>query len=151
MISIDVNNRQALLDIPERRLQDAVQAVLQGEGISAANISIAVVDDAAIHALNHRYLQHDYPTDVLSFLLSDAGDVVDGEVVVSAETAERQCGQFGWLAQDELVLYIVHGVLHLVGYDDQQPHEREVMRARERFYLNQMGSLPATDALQGDV
>jgi probable rRNA maturation factor len=151
VISIEVNNQQPHQCVDIQQLHNAARAVLQGEGISVATISIAVVDDATIHSLNCRYLKHDYPTDVLSFVLDDAAAGLDGEVIVSAETAARQCGHYGWSAQDELVLYTVHGVLHLVGYDDQRPQQAEQMRARERLYLNQLGSVPAECASQGDA
>lgn len=135
MITVEVNNQQSVHEIQPQRLEQAVQTVLWGEQIRSATISIAVVDDATIHALNRRYLQHDYPTDVLSFVLQQDEAGLDGELILSAETAGRQCDQYGWSAQDELLLYAVHGALHLVGYDDQQPRQTDQMRAKERYYL----------------
>ena len=148
MITVEINNRQTHLEIQPQKLQDAVRAVLLGEGVEAATVSIAVVDDAAIHELNRRYLQHDYATDVLSFLLERDHDSLEGEVIVSAETAARECAEYGWSVQEELMLYAVHGSLHLVGFDDQNPRQADCMRAQERHYINQL--LSQTDG-QSDL
>jgi probable rRNA maturation factor len=135
MIEIELANQQKAFPVDESRLVAAVQRVLSGEGIRRGTISLAVVDDPTIHQLNRRYLQHDEATDVLSFVLERRGDTLEGEVVVSADTADSCCGRFGWTRDDELLLYAVHGALHLAGYDDQSPEDRQRMRERERHYL----------------
>lgn len=118
-------------------------AVLNSEAVRQAEISLAIVDDAEIHALNRRFLQHDYPTDVLSFVLERTNESLDGEVIVSTETAITRCGEFGWTAAEELTLYAIHGTLHLLGYDDKSPEDRQQMRKRERFHLaNVVRQLP---------
>ena len=135
MIDIELSNRQSALEIDADRLKSAARAIVQDERIARAQVSLAVVDDATIHALNRRYLKHDYPTDVLSFVFDRQGDRLDGEVVVSAQTAAAAAGQYDWPPADELLLYVIHGMLHLVGYDDQTPEARSEMRRRERHYL----------------
>ena len=113
--------------------------MLTGEGVVAGEISIAIVDDPTIHDLNSRWLEHDEPTDVLSFVLEESEGYREGEIIVSADTALARAAEFGWIAASELLLYVVHGALHLAGYDDKQPADRERMRERERFYLSQLG------------
>jgi probable rRNA maturation factor len=139
---IEIANRQKGLRVPRKRLIDAVQAVLRGERINSATISLAVVDDAIIRQLNRRYLNHDYATDVLSFLLERGSRRLDGEVVVSAEMAQRVAADFGWSAQSELLLYAVHGVLHLAGYQDDSAEASARMRTKEEQYLTQIGVVP---------
>jgi len=139
MIEIESANEQSTLDVDEDRLREAVVMVLVDAGIDRANISVAIVDDPTIHALNRRYLQHDGPTDVLSFLLDRSEESLEGEVVVSADTAAGSAAQFGWSARDELLLYVVHGILHLVGCDDGLPEDRADMRRRERASLARFG------------
>ena len=112
------------------------------EGIRSGEISLAVVDDPEIHAINHRYLQHDYATDVLSFVLDRAGNRLDGEVIVSADTAAVAAAKYGWRMDDELLLYVIHGTLHLVGYDDLAPDVQTKMRERERHYLQRYQLVP---------
>jgi probable rRNA maturation factor len=146
MHRIDVTNRQSVLHFNVRRLRTGVRRVLEWERVPEAEISVAVVDDAAIRELNRRHLQHDYPTDVLSFLLEREGPAglrrarrIEGEVVVSAETARRRAAEFGWHPAWELLLYAVHGTLHLCGYDDRTPAQRRQMRQRERSILQNWG------------
>src|SRR5438309_6366006 len=115
-------------------------AVLEGEDIREAEISLAFVDNPTIHQLNKRYLQHDEPTDVLSFPLSEANSRrLAGELVVGAEVAQAQAEAHGHSVQAELALYVIHGLLHLCGYDDKEPAEAAAMRERERHYLRLLG------------
>ena len=109
--------------------------MLRGEGIGSGTISLALIDDPTMHELNLRYLQHDEPTDVLSFVLERHGDSLEGEVILSVDTAATACHRFGWTRDDELLLYAVHGALHLVGYDDGCPDDQRRMRQREAHYL----------------
>ena len=143
MIKVEIANEQSKHAIDCELLQQAVRAVLVGESLEAANISVAVVDDVTIHDLNRKYLEHDYATDVLSFLLSDPGECLEGEIVVSADTAAREAVNYRCDATDELLLYLVHGALHLVGYDDATDADRAAMRAKERQYLAELGREPA--------
>ena len=139
-----VANEQATLTIDQNRLDRAVTAILADSKFATAAVSIAVVDDPTIHTLNVQYLAHDYPTDVLSFVLEETADHLEGELVVSADTAIREAGQAGWSPHDELLLYVVHGTLHMVGYDDHDPAEQARMYAAEAHYLQRIGTaLPA--------
>ena len=105
------------------------------------SISIAVVDDSTIHELNVRYLEHDYPTDVLSFVLdSDRNrNWIEGEVVVSGDTARAVASEYGWDPHSELMLYIIHGSLHLIGMDDSSEVLRSQMQEAETRYLGLAG------------
>jgi probable rRNA maturation factor len=132
------------------RLNRAVEVVLMEEGVEAAAIIVAVVDDARIRDLNRRYLDHDEPTDVLSFDLADENGRLEGDVVVSAEMAERAATRLLWPAGDELLLYVIHGILHLVGYDDLDVPSRTDMRRRERHYLARFGLHPPAIDLAGE-
>lgn len=146
MIQVEIANEQSKHACDADLIQQAVRVVLCGESVDSANVSVAIVDDAAIHALNRKYLQHDYPTDVLSFLLSAANEPLEGEVVVSADTAATQASQYAWEMMDELLLYVIHGTLHLVGYDDASEPERATMRSKERNYLAALGRRPIEEA-----
>ena len=139
MFTIEINNQQDRLTIDADRLTRAVEMILAEEGVEAAAINLAVVDDPTIHDLNRRFLDHDEPTDVLSFLLDEEAGQLEGDVIVSADTAARTAAQLQWPASDELLLYVVHGTLHLIGYDDLDPDSRGEMRERERHYLAEFG------------
>lgn len=148
MLQIAIANEQTLHAVNEDRLRCAVRAILADESGRSAKVSVAIVDDATIHRLNREFLQHDCPTDVLSFVLDETETTLEGEVIASAGTAAESAACYGWTTDDELLLYVIHGTLHLVGYDDQQPQALAEMRARERHYLARFGLNPRYDALE---
>jgi probable rRNA maturation factor len=136
LISIQIANRQKRLTIDRTRLRRAVKAVIQDAGITTAQISVAIVDDPTIAQLHEEFLNDPDPTDVLSFLLESSPDSLEGEVVVSADTAARLAPKFKSTAEEELLRYIIHGALHLAGYDDATPKLRKQMRTKEDEYLS---------------
>ena len=143
---IAIADRQTAVAVPKVWLRKVVTGTLTAEQVESAEISIALVDDAEIHEINRDFLGHDYPTDVISFLLDSdgptgkqvprgAGRTIGGEIVLSTETAIREAQRFGWTAREECGLYVVHGLLHLCGYDDLLPGEKRIMRRREQDVL----------------
>jgi probable rRNA maturation factor len=137
-IAVQIADRQNAIPLDRRLLRRAVAKVLRRAGVREAQISLAVVDDDAISQLNWRFLRHRGPADVLSFLLDDR-DALEGEVVVGAETAVRTAADYGWPPHDELLLYVVHGMLHLVGYDDRTTRQRREMKRGETEVLQKLG------------
>ena len=129
----------------ESRMTEAIRGILENAKYESAQISVAIVDDTAIHELNRRYLEHDYPTDVLSFTLAEEDSHLEGQLVVSLDTAAAQATEYGWRTEDELLLYVVHGTLHLVGYDDATPELRADMRDQECRVLKPFGLAPRYD------
>ncbi len=132
-------NEQSGHPVNDAQLTKAAAAILEDSPFSSAVISLAVVDDETIHELNRRHLEHDYPTDVLSFVLEDDGDHLEGEVILSADTAATIAAELGHPAADEQLLYVIHGMLHLVGYDDKSSADAEEMRAAEARFLHKFG------------
>jgi probable rRNA maturation factor len=140
MARVSIANQQEAVQIDRKRLREIVAAVVDGEGNTDSEISLAFVDNPTIHRLNQRYLQHDEPTDVLSFPLSDpSAKRLSGELVIGAEVAKAQADERGHDVQAELALYVIHGLLHLCGYDDKSDAAKRRMRERERHYLRQLG------------
>jgi probable rRNA maturation factor len=135
VISITITNRQKSLRLDRRRVRSAVRAVLHDAQVKAARLSVAFVDDATIAKLHGQFLNDPTPTDVLSFLLQSAPSELEGEIIISAETARANAVRYRATPEDELIRYVIHGVLHLVGYGDGTPQQRAVMRKRERQYL----------------
>jgi probable rRNA maturation factor len=117
----------------------AIRWALDASPYDEATVSVAVVDDETIHELNRQFLAHDYPTDVLSFTLEDDPPRLEGEVVVSVDTARQNAIEAGWSADDELLLYVIHGTLHLAGYLDKSPDDYAEMRAAEAAVLGRLG------------
>lgn len=140
MIGVSVASPQELVALDYQRLKECARAVLAGEGITASKVSLAFVDDATIAGLNKRFLDHDGPTDVITFPLSGAGaKKLEGEVVIGVEVAGREAADRGHEVTTELCLYVIHGCLHLCGYDDRTPKATAAMRRKERAYLAQLG------------
>lgn len=134
---------EVTLDHPSRTLNlDRVEATLrralEGEGFTVHYLGVVLTDRATVHDLNRTYLDHDYPTDVVSFSLDEeatAQRVVDGEVYVDLDMAAERAPEFGTDYETEAVRYALHGLLHLTGYDDASDADREAMRRLEDRYL----------------
>jgi probable rRNA maturation factor len=140
MSKVSIASPQETVPIDRAFLRKLARAVLEGEGIADAEISLAFVDNPTIHALNKRYLQHDEPTDVLSFPLSEPNARrLAGELVIGAEVALAQAQERGHDVQTELALYVIHGLLHLCGHDDKTAEGAAGMRQCERRYLAELG------------
>lgn len=155
---IDISSSQNTLSIDVRELTRAIERALQIEQVASAVLSVSVVDNQAIHRINREHLQHDFPTDVISFQLHFAGNgdalhespselravgaMIEGEIIASAEMAAEMAAAGQWTPMNELTLYVIHGLLHICGYDDLSAEERAIMRARERAILNALGLNP---------
>ncbi|MGH2453558.1 MAG: rRNA maturation RNase YbeY [bacterium] len=138
-----VANRQRAVRVRPAALRRAALAAMSAEGCaSGSEASIAVVSDAQIRALNRRYLGCDRTTDVLAFAQDGPGGLL-GDVVVSAERAAAQAPRYGQTVEGELELLVIHGMLHLLGYDDATGPARARMRRRERAILGALGRTTA--------
>ncbi len=135
-----IANLQRRVRLPVAKVRRA-GAALAG----ARRLSIAFVTDAAIRRLNRKFLGHDRATDVLAFGLDPRGSrgpggELFGEVVVSADTARREARARGIPVEEELLRYVVHGILHLLGFDDHRPRDRARMWARQEAALRRLGA-----------
>ena len=128
-------DRQKAIPRAKAACRRAAEAVLKDK-----KVVVALVDDRTIAQLHERFLDKPGPTDVLSF---------PGEIVVSGDTARREAERRGLKPLHELLLYVVHGALHLKGYDDRKPKDRARMRAAERRVLKGLG-LPDVFARRGN-
>jgi probable rRNA maturation factor len=127
-----------------KRAEALAAAIFAGEG-ERLRVSVVVIDDEAMAELHGQ--THDDPTttDVISFDLrgdgpgEDCPDDVDGELVVNGPMAAREAAERGHGAEAELLFYVAHGLLHLLGHDDQTDADREQMHALQRHYLSAIG------------
>ncbi|MGQ9572492.1 MAG: rRNA maturation RNase YbeY [Dehalococcoidia bacterium] len=126
-------------------VQQIARHVLAAEGADRGELSVVITDDAAVRELNRRYLGVDAPTDVLAFGLGEKGDAPFvlppgqarslGEVIISFPTALRQAEEQGHSVEAELAHLLVHGILHLRGYDHLEAEDERLMRQREKEIL----------------
>ncbi|MBE3585544.1 rRNA maturation RNase YbeY [Desulfofundulus thermocisternus] len=145
-----VNNLQEKVPVDDQLVDLAKRAagevLFLAGGHPDAEVSLVFVDDDYIHRLNREYRGVDRPTDVLSFALQEgepmpaAGEeILLGDVVISLEMARRQSEEYGHSFEREVAFLIVHGVLHLLGYDHQTEEQRRAMREKEETIMARMG------------
>lgn len=138
---IPVANRQRRVPVCAAEVRAVVRAVFDREQAGEPDISVAMVNDAVIRQINRDYLDHDWATDAIAFSFDDdpSPDELRGEVVVSAETALREARERGVRPEHELLLYVAHGTLHLLGWDDDTPERRAAMNAHAADILAALG------------
>ena len=135
-MTVELSNLQRRVPISPHRLLRTAERALRDLGRTGSLVQLTVVTDAQIRRLNGRYRRHDVPTDVLAFPLDVPGpSPLWGEVVISAETARRQARRLRVPVGLELDLLVVHGLLHLAGYDDGEPYLARLMHERAREIL----------------
>jgi len=130
-------NKQTVTDIDLPRIKHSSDKILRTLENEDSEISLTFVDDAGITEINTQYLGRDYPTNVIAFSMNEGefGNVnpnILGDIIISTETALRNAETEGFSLEDELDYLIIHGVLHLLGYDHELPGEAKEMREKER-------------------
>ena len=130
---------------PSRGVSSDARALLKHLGLPKGELSIVLCDDPFIQDLNARWRQKNEATDVLSFALGEGEDAdltpdLLGDIVISVETAARQGASLGLSLDEELRVLLVHGLLHLLGYDHLEPDDAVEMRAREAELLGVLGA-----------
>ena len=134
--------------VSEAWLQGVARRVLEAEGAPVAELGVVITDDETVRALNREYAGEDEATDVLSFSLQEGEEFVSppdgllrlGEVIISHPTAQRQAAEGERSLEAEVAHLLIHGTLHLLGYDHAEAEEERRMRAREAELLG--GALP---------
>lgn len=111
-----------------------LKAVSEEEGRRLGQISVIFCSDPYLLEINRKYLGHDYYTDIITFDYSE-GDTISGDLFISVDTVRSNAEYYSADFKDELDRVIVHGVLHLIGYDDHTDEQTAEMRARENHYL----------------
>jgi len=157
-VKITIKNFQKKIPINPKRIKKTILKVLSKEDASpvrntksstrrnkisngarkSGEITICFVSDKKIKELNLKFLQKNRPTDVLAFDISktkDSGQML-ADIIISTDTAIRNSKIFKTTHLYELRLYLVHGLLHLLGYDHSNPRQRQLMRQKEREYVN---------------
>ena len=138
---VSVLNRQDRVTVDPREIGSAARRILKTLGYAGYELTVVLVDDREITRLNRQYFRRNRPTNVISFPLMDDSPVslrsrILGDIVISAETAQRDAREVGEKAEGEILFLMIHGVLHLVGYDHEgSVAERRKMEAKEKEFL----------------
>ena len=130
MLNVDVFNVH-----PDRKVRAGeaaryVRKALRVSGVDKARVSVVFVDSRHSRAMNRQYLGHDFSTDVLSFTL-ERTPLLEGEIYVNLDRARRQAKEYSVGFNQEVARLVIHGTLHLVGFDDSTPGKAQRMKAEE--------------------
>jgi probable rRNA maturation factor len=136
LISIDSKVRG--FRVPRKKINELIAFVESAEKASFAEIDIAIVNDEQMATINQQFLNHEGTTDVITFDLSNEmlENGVCGEIVICCDAAAREADERKITTQRELLLYVTHGLLHLLDYDDTKPKPRTRMHARQEELLD---------------
>ena len=129
-------NEDTKFDFKEkRRTSRWLKLVAESEIRRLGDVSIIFCSDPYILDVNLKYLQHDYYTDIITFDYCE-GDVLSGDLFISVDSVRENAVEYGVEFSDELNRVIVHGILHLIGYDDHTEGDVKMMRKKENYYLS---------------
>lgn len=116
-------------------IKELVKEVIRNEYRATGDLDFILTTDEELLKINREFLKHDYLTDVIAFNYS-SGKIVEGEIYISYETVEKNSLKYGVTVNEELIRVMIHGVLHLCGYDDSTEELREIMRKKENLWID---------------
>lgn len=138
---LEIINLQKFHRINKKKITELVKNILKAEEADA-ELNVVFVNNKKIKEMNNSFLGHNYATDVLSFAYEKGEKQksnITGEIIISAEMAARLARKQGHAVEGELALYLTHGLLHLLGYNDKRKPEAKKMHQRERVLLTNFG------------
>jgi probable rRNA maturation factor len=137
IVVTNVSKEKGILSL--HTAKQSASAVMKGEGVRSAAISVVLVNDARIRKINSQFLHHHGVTDVISFPLETVPNL-EAEIYINVQQAKRQAKNFGVSVRSEVVRLIVHGALHAVGYDDRRTKQRKIMFEKQEQYVDKIMS-----------
>jgi probable rRNA maturation factor len=120
-----------------KKLKSIIVRVIGKENRVSGDLSFIITDDSTIRKINVQFLEHDYDTDVITFNYNEH-NFVNGEVYISLDTVKVNAANYNVSLNRELSRVIIHGVLHLVGFDDKTKEQKAVMRGMEDLWLREI-------------
>lgn len=128
-IDVEIHSKPSLTKTLVRSI---VNEIAKDKGCKFSYLEISFVTKDIIHEINKEHLHHDYPTDIITFEYDrDEDDVIDGELIICSQVAEENAEEYGVSVESELLRLVVHGVLHLIGYDDTDEVKKKLMKSEE--------------------
>ena len=119
----------------ESKLRSWVTNSATAESKSIGIVNYIFCDDTYLLDINKKYLQHDYFTDIITFDYSENLQVLTGDIFISIDRALDNANTYGVTIDQEVKRLMIHGLLHLIGYNDKEPQDKEIMTAKENLYL----------------
>lgn len=141
VVKINITKTCRKIKLPTRKLKSLIMEIINREKLNYTEVNVIFTDDEMIHKINRVFLNHDYPTDVISFELSDEIPIVDkvAEIYISVDKAIEQARFYKVTPENEIARLVAHGLIHLAGYDDKTTAEKLRMRRKESYYIKKVG------------
>ncbi|MBX2989985.1 MAG: rRNA maturation RNase YbeY [Bacteroidetes bacterium] len=141
--AVTVINAHRKYRLPKKRIERYVQRVM---GKRKSDITVIFIDSRYSKAINTRYLNHNYSTDVISFAL-ESTPVLEGEIYVNLDKARKQAREYGVSLSNEAARLVIHGALHLIGYDDTTTRTQRVLKNMEDLHVQHWFPLKKENAI----
>lgn len=137
--NILINHSHPVIKLPLslKKIKADVSSVMEGEDCVLNDLTVNFVDDRSIKKINNSYLKHNYFTDIITFPYNDNKSEIDGEIFISLDSVQKNAKMYETGFKQELRRVIIHGCLHLAGYDDTTKKQKELIRDKENYYLTQ--------------
>ena len=153
-MEIAIKDLQKKVELNPPQILKILKAILRHEGIDKVFLSIVFVNQKRIKVLNEKFLNRNYTTDVLAFDLTDNETkkqklrqkprTIMGDIIISTDAALKNAKMYQTTLPEELTLYMIHGILHLLGFDDHEPEDIKKMRKKEQKILDYLGGKIST-------
>lgn len=122
--------------LKKSKLHDLIKSLSIELNFTVSNLEINIISGSDIHLINKSYLNHNYTTDIITFNYSNTLNQIDGEIFISIDDALYNSKKFKVTLSEELVRLVIHGILHLLGYDDQNRSDKKIMKQLENKLLS---------------
>ncbi len=140
MIEVVRSVEHVAVSFSRKQAAAVVEFVLHSEKKNNASIHIIFVGDKYITAINKKFLNHNFTTDVITFPL-EKRKIISAEIYLNVQQAKRQAKEFAVTLNNEITRLIIHGTLHAIGYDDTEPKLQKRMIQKQERYVEKFGSL----------
>ncbi len=135
-MEIFFHNEDVKIEVKEKeRIRKWIEDTVKSEGKKGETINIILTSNSNILSLNKKYLNRNYMTDIIAFNYNRE-NIISGDLFLNPDTIKKNAKKYKTIFAEEINRVIIHGVLHLIGYDDKKEEEKKVMREKENFYLD---------------
>ncbi|MGB4204669.1 MAG: rRNA maturation RNase YbeY [Bacteroidales bacterium] len=125
----------------KREIKSWIKRVIETENQKLGQVDIIFCSDEYLLEMNVKYLNHNYITDIITFGFNEDPEKISGDLFISVERVEENAQAYNTTFDDELRRVIVHGILHLIGYDDKEKADKQIMTGKEDFYLSEFNKI----------
>ncbi len=139
IIETDFLKDKAIAAVFKKKVREYIEVLSKDERLNYSTISFLFCNDSKIREYNKTYLSHDYETDILTFFDTDEDGNAESDIIISTDMVEYNAYRFKKSFSEELFRVILHGLLHLCGYDDKDKKNKLIMTAKEDEYLEKVG------------